>query len=46
MFTSPSTPIKCGGAPLKIAFLSHDFWKDGIFDYKIEFRTGTPAIFP
>ena len=26
IFTSPSTPIKCGGAPLKIMFLSADYW--------------------
>ncbi len=27
LFTHPSTPIKCGGAPLKITFLAADYWK-------------------
>lgn len=33
LFTEPSTPIKCGGAPIKIAFLaSHYFQKHGLGD--------------
>ena len=27
IFTHPSTPIKCGGAPMKIAFLASDYWR-------------------
>ncbi len=27
LFTHPSTPIKCGGGPLKIAFLASDYWR-------------------
>ena len=27
IFTQPATPIKCGGAPIKIAFLASDYWR-------------------
>ncbi len=27
IFTHPSTPIKCGGAPLKICYLAEDHWR-------------------
>ena len=27
LFTHPSTPIKCGGAPLKITYLAADHWR-------------------
>lgn len=27
LFTYPSTPIKCGGAPMKINFLAADYWR-------------------
>jgi sulfide:quinone oxidoreductase len=27
IFTEPTTPIKCGGAPIKIAFLASDYWR-------------------
>lgn len=27
LFTHPSTPIKCGGAPQKIAYLASDHWR-------------------
>lgn len=27
IFTHPSTPIKCGGAPIKITFLASDYWR-------------------
>lgn len=33
VFTNPSTPIKCGGAPHKIMYLAVDYWrKKGILD--------------
>ena len=33
LFTHPSTPIKCGGAPLKICYLASDHWrKNGLQD--------------
>lgn len=28
IFTLPSTPIKCGGAPQKTAYLATDYWKN------------------
>lgn len=27
LFTHPSGPMKCGGAPMKIAFLAADYWR-------------------
>lgn len=47
LFTHPSTPIKCGGAPLKITFLAADYWsKHGVRDnIKIKFIKGGPGIF-
>lgn len=31
IFTQPTTPIKCGGAPQKIAYLAADYWgKNGV----------------
>lgn len=27
LFTHPSTPIKCGGAPMKIMYLASDYWR-------------------
>ena len=47
LFTHPSTPIKCGGAPLKITFLADDYWKkNGVRDQiNIEFIKGGPGIF-
>jgi len=47
IFTQPTTPIKCGGAPQKIAYLAEDYFrKNGVRDaIKIKFITGTPTIF-
>jgi sulfide:quinone oxidoreductase len=47
IFTMPSTPIKCGGAPLKIAFLAADYWqRTGVRDdINMVLTLGTPAIF-
>lgn len=47
LFTSPSTPIKCGGAPQKIMYLAADmFRKKGILDQvHIEFVSGGSVIF-
>lgn len=47
LFTHPSTPIKCGGAPLKITFLAADYWKKhGVANnVKIKFIKGGPGIF-
>ncbi len=47
IFTHPSTPIKCGGAPMKIMFLAEDHWKkNGVNNnIKIKFMKGGPGIF-
>jgi sulfide:quinone oxidoreductase len=47
IFTHPSTPIKCGGAPMKIMFLAEDHWKkEGVADnITIKFVKGGPGIF-
>jgi sulfide:quinone oxidoreductase len=47
IFTQPNTPIKCGGAPQKIAYLAEDYFrKNGIRDKaNVKFITGTPTIF-
>lgn len=47
VFTMPSTPIKCGGAPLKIAFLAADHWqRTGVADdIEMILAVGTPSLF-
>jgi sulfide:quinone oxidoreductase len=47
LFTQPATPIKCAGAPQKIAYLAADAWhKKGInAQVNAEFYTGTGALF-
>ena len=47
IFTQPGTPIKCGGAPQKIAYLADDaFRKAGVRDKaNIVFATANAAIF-
>ena len=47
IFTHPATPIKCGGAPIKITFLADDFWaKNGVRqNIDIKFIKGGPGIF-
>jgi len=47
VFTHPATPIKCGGAPQKIAYLADDaFRKAGVRDKtNIIFATANAAIF-
>ena len=47
IFTQPPMPIKCAGAPQKIAYLAADrFRKAGISkDISVEFYTATPSIF-
>jgi sulfide:quinone oxidoreductase len=48
IFTQPSTPIKCGGAPQKIAYLADDaFRKSGVRDKaNVIFATGGRASSP
>jgi sulfide:quinone oxidoreductase len=47
VFTNPSTPIKCGGAPQKTAYLSADYFKKkGILDKtNVVFATPGSVIF-
>ena len=47
VFTNPSTPIKCGGAPHKILYLAVDHWrKKGILDQcDIHYISGATVIF-
>ncbi|MFI9812891.1 NAD(P)/FAD-dependent oxidoreductase [Saccharothrix variisporea] len=47
VFTMPSGPIKCGGAPQKIAYLAADHWREtGVLkDIDIHLVLPTPAMF-
>jgi sulfide:quinone oxidoreductase len=47
VFTNPSTPIKCGGAPHKIMYLACDYWrKKGILDKcDVHYISGASMIF-
>lgn len=47
VFTMPSGPIKCGGAPQKIAYLACDHWrKAGVLDdIDVHLVVPTPTIF-
>lgn len=47
LFTQPSTPIKCGGAPQKIAYLADDhFRKAGVRDgAQVIFASGGAGLF-
>ena len=53
IFTQPSSPIKCAGAPQKIMWLAVDHWKKaGLFNsdptkskIKVTFDTGMPTMF-
>ncbi|MCY0889189.1 MAG: FAD/NAD(P)-binding oxidoreductase [Alicyclobacillaceae bacterium] len=47
IFTQPSTPIKCGGAPQKIMYLADDYFrKSGVRSKsKVMFYNGGPSIF-
>lgn len=47
IFTNPTSPIKCGGAPHKIMYLAVDYWrKKGILDKcDVHYLSGVAAIF-
>ena len=47
VFTQPTTPIKCGGAPHKIMYLACDYWrKKGILDQcEVHYVSGAGVIF-
>ena len=48
LFTNPSTPVKCGGAPQKIMYLADDhFRRSGVRDEsRVVFASALGAIFP
>lgn len=47
LFTHPSTPIKCGGAPIKITYLASDHWRRNGLGSKVKkkFIKGGGGIF-
>ncbi len=47
IFTSPSTPIKCGGAPQKITYLAADYLRKHKLQgkVKVDFSSGGSVIF-
>jgi sulfide:quinone oxidoreductase len=47
VFTMPSGPIKCAGAPQKIAYLASDYWRrEGVLDdIDVHLVVPTPRIF-
>ncbi|RMF02828.1 MAG: NAD(P)/FAD-dependent oxidoreductase [Bacteroidetes bacterium] len=47
IFTHPSTPIKCGGAPIKITYLASDYWRRNGIGKKVKkkFIKGGGGIF-
>lgn len=47
VFTHPATPIKCGGAPQKIAYLAEDYFTQTGVRHKtnVIFASANPAIF-
>ena len=45
VFTQPTTPIKCGGAPQKIAYLAADYFKKNKIDAKVVFATPGSVLF-
>ena len=48
IFTCPKFPIKCGGAPQKILYLSEEtFRKNGVRDEtKVRYYAAPPIMFP
>lgn len=45
IFTQPNTPIKCGGAPMKIMFLAADYFRKNKSNNQIKFMSGGTRIF-
>jgi len=46
IFTLPTMPIKCGGAPQKIMYLSEETWRNKKISADVEFRTTVGSLFP
>ncbi|MFZ9718189.1 MAG: FAD/NAD(P)-binding oxidoreductase [Chitinophagaceae bacterium] len=45
LFTAPSTPVRCGGAPQKIMYLAGDYCRRKKIEAQIEFTSGGSIIF-
>lgn len=45
VFTQPTTPIKCGGAPQKIAYLAADYFRKNKINAEVVFATPGSVIF-
>jgi sulfide:quinone oxidoreductase len=45
IFTQPATPIKCGGAPQKMLYLSNDYLKEAGLTAEMTFATSGPKLF-
>jgi sulfide:quinone oxidoreductase len=47
VFTMPSNPIKCAGAPQKIAYLAADYWREQgrLEDIRVVLSLPTPGMF-
>ena len=45
VFTQPTTPIKCGGAPQKIAYLAADYFRKNKIDARVIFATPGTVLF-
>ncbi|MBD3725280.1 MAG: NAD(P)/FAD-dependent oxidoreductase, partial [Flavobacteriaceae bacterium] len=45
VFTQPVTPIKCGGAPQKIAYLAADYFRKNKINAEVVFATPGSVIF-
>lgn len=45
VFTQPATPIKCGGAPQKIAYLAADYFQKNKIDARVVFATPGSVLF-
>ncbi|MBZ9778955.1 NAD(P)/FAD-dependent oxidoreductase [Psychroflexus sp. CAK8W] len=45
IFTQPTTPIKCGGAPQKIAYLAADYFQKNKIDARVVFATPGSVLF-
>jgi sulfide:quinone oxidoreductase len=45
VFTQPTTPIKCGGAPQKIAYLAADYFRKNNIESEVIFATPGTVLF-
>lgn len=45
IFTTPHTPIKCGGAPQKIMYLAADYFRKNKIKIQVEFWSGGTRVF-